>query len=445
MERFKRIISTFLLLIMVWAPTMAQTSEVKKGIINRTQCGGFWRYDFNYQTVDADGETPIVLSAAIFLSNAVHNKTVKAKGCGLLNHYTITDNTQRPTNVTSGFTLEGVFANSNYIIIESDGFGFGLDVENSQKYLQGRATARVNIDALLAGRKLITEEGFEFGDAILNLGYSQGGNSGMWVNRLVAEGYRSDELPKIDFCIIGGGPYDMYTHYRKLADENLTQYPVALPLILSGMIDAGENRVKNEDVFNEDFVQYLPELFDSKTHDTDYINRFIYEKYGDPNSKTMAIDKIMKPEFFDENNEGTAVIVELLKENSLVYADWKPEKTDSIYFVHSEIDEVVPVINQQNMEQHLMDQGYHSFKIDYTNNAGHTNTGMVYVMRAIGALSGFVPTKIEAPFSDAPQENTHAIYSIDGRLVKQNITLSEAYRTLPKGIYIINGRKVVKR
>ena len=422
MERFKRIISTVLLLIMVWAPMTAQTGEVEKGIINRTQCGGFWRYDFNYETVDADGETPIVLSAAIFLSSAVHDKTVKAKGCGLLNHYTITDNAQRPTNVTSGFTLEGVFANSNYIIIESDGFGFGLDVENSQKYLQGRATARLNIDALFAGRKLITEEGFEFGDAILNLGYSQGGNSGMWVNRLVAEGYRSDELPKIDFCIIGGGPYDMYTHYRKLADENLTQYPVALPLILSGMIDAGENRVKNEDVFNEDFVQYLPELFDSKTHDTDYINRFIYE-----------------------NNEGTAVIVELLKENSLVYADWKPEKTDSIYFVHSEIDEVVPVINQQNMEQHLMDHGYRSFKIDYTNNAGHTNTGMVYVMRAIGALSGFVPTKIEAPFSDAPQENTHAIYSIDGRLVKQNITLSEAYRTLPKGIYIINGRKLVKR
>ena len=445
MKHIKRLISTFLLLIMVWAPMTAQTGEVEKGIINRTQCGGFWRYDFNYQTVDADGETPIVLSAAIFLSSAVHDKTVKAKGCGLLNHYTITDNTQRPTNVTSGFTLEGVFANSNYIIIESDGFGFGLDVENSQKYLQGRATARVNIDALLAGRKLITEEGFEFGDAILNLGYSQGDNSGMWVNRLVAEGYRSDELPKIDFCIIGGGPYDMYSHYRKLADENLTQYPVALPLILSGMIDAGENRVKNEDVFNEDFVQYLPELFDSKTHDTDYINRFIYEKYGDPNSKTMAIDKIMKPEFFDENNEATAVIVELLKENSLVYADWKPEKTDSIYFVHSEIDEVVPVINQQNMEQHLMDQGYRSFKVDYTNNAGHTNTGMVYVMRAIAALSGFVPTKIEAPFSDAPQENTHAIYSIDGRLVKKNITLSEAYRTLSKGIYIINGRKVVKQ
>ena len=92
-----------------------------------------------------------------------------------------------------------------------------------------------------------------------------------------------------------------------------------------------------------------------------------------------------------------------------------------------------------------MDHGYRSFKIDYTNNAGHTNTGMVYVMRAIGALSGFVPTKIEAPFSDAPQENTPAIYSIDGRLVKKNITLSEAYRTLPKGIYIINGRKVVKR
>ena len=168
-----------------------------------------------------------------------------------------------------------MLASANYILIESDGYGFGLDVERNQRYLQGRTTARVNIDAFIAGRKLIEAEGFECGDVVLNLGYSQGGNSGMWVNRLVAEGYRSDELPKIDYCLIGGGPYDMYSHYQKLASENMTQYPVALPLILSGMIDAGGYKVKNEDIFNDDFVQYLPELFDTKAHDTDYINNFI--------------------------------------------------------------------------------------------------------------------------------------------------------------------------
>ena len=191
----------FVVLSVLLASTsvVAESTEPVIGIVNRMDCGGFWRYDFNYETVDADGETPIVLSAAIFMTHEVHDKELKAKGCGLINHYTITDDTHRPSNVNSGFTLEGIFANSNYFMIESDGFGFGLDVKNNQKYLQGRAAARVNIDAFLAGRKLLEAEGYEYEDVVLNLGYSQGGNSGMWVNRLVAEGYRSDELPKIDY------------------------------------------------------------------------------------------------------------------------------------------------------------------------------------------------------------------------------------------------------
>ena len=166
---------TFVILTILLVSTLAvaeTTDEPVIGIVGRTECSGFWRYDFNYETVDADGKTPIVLSAAIFMTKSVHDKEIKAKGCGLINHYTITDDKQRATNVTDFFTLEGVFANSNYIMIESDGFGFGIDVKRNQKYLQGRATARVNIDAFLAGRKLMEAEGYEFENVVLNLGYS---------------------------------------------------------------------------------------------------------------------------------------------------------------------------------------------------------------------------------------------------------------------------------
>ena len=58
-------------------------------------------------------------------------------------------------------------------MIESGGFGSGIDAKRNQKYLQGRATARVNIDAFLAGRKLMEAEGYEFENVVLNLGYSQ--------------------------------------------------------------------------------------------------------------------------------------------------------------------------------------------------------------------------------------------------------------------------------
>ena len=47
-------------------------------------------------------------------------------------------------------------------------------------------------------------------------------------------------------------------------------------------------------------------------------------------------------------------------------------------------------------------------------------------------------------FSNMPKENLHDIYSIDGRLIRKNTTLSYAFRSLPKGVYVINGRKVVK-
>ena len=438
---------SFVLLLVLLVSTLAvaeTTEEPVIGIVGRTDCGSFWRYDFNYETVDADGETPIVLSAAIFMTHDVHDKEIKAKGCGLINHYTITDDKERPTNVTDFITLEGVLANSNYIMIESDGFGFGIDVKRNQKYLQGRATARVNIDAFLAGRKLMEAEGYEFENVVLNLGYSQGGNSGMWVNRLVAEGYRSDELPKIDYCIIGGGPYDMYSHYRKLAEDNVSQYPVALPLILSGMIDAGGYKVKNEDVFTDDFVQYLSELFDSKEHDTDYINDFIYKTYGSSSDKSLPLDKIVKPEFFDEESEPMKDIVYHLKENSLVYDSWKPEKTDKISFYHSPYDEVVPFLNQESMEKHLVANGYTSFDIDSSSTEGHTDSGTLYAMFAALHISEFVPTGMEDVFREIPREATHDIYSIDGRLIRKQTTLREALRSLPKGVYVINGRKMVK-
>ena len=439
---------TTLLALVAWLAStiaVAETTEPEIGIVNRTDCGGFWRYDFNYETVDTDGETPIVLSAAIFMLPEVHDKTVKAKGCGLLNHYTITADKDCPTHVSGVFTMEGILSGTNYFIIESDGFGFGIDVEHNQKYLQGRATARANIDAFLAGRKLLEEEGYEWSNVTLNLGYSQGGHSGMWVNRLVAEGYRSEELPKIDYCIIGGGSYDMYAHYQQLAQDNLTQYPVAIPLICSGMMDAGGSKVKNEDLFTDDLVTHLSELYDTKLHDTDYINDFILGLYGHADDRELPIDQMMKPAFFDESSEVMEEIICHLKQNSLVYDSWKPENTDRITFVHSKNDEVVPYVNQENMASHLLESGYETFDIDDSCKEKHTDTGTYYVLKAFTLINAFVPSGMEDVFSEMPGEQTHDIYSLDGRLVRKQTTLSEAYRSLPKGIYVINGQKVMKQ
>ena len=137
-------------------------------------------------------------------------------------------------------------------------------------------------------------------------------------------------------------------------------------------------------------------------------------------------------------------IVYHLKENSLVYDSWKPEKTDKISFYHSPYDEVVPFLNQESMEKHLVANGYTSFDIDSSSTEGHTDSGTLYAMFAALHISEFVPTGMEDVFREIPREATHDIYSIDGRLIRKQTTLSEAFRSLPKGVYVINGRKIVK-
>ena len=59
-------------------------------------------------------------------------------------------------------------------------------------------------------------------------------------------------------------------------------------------------------------------------------------------------------------------------------------------------------------------------------------------------ISEFVPTGMEDVFREIPREATHDIYSIDGCLIRKQTTLREALRSLPKGVYVVNGRKVVK-
>ena len=67
------------------------------------------------------------------------------------------------------------------------------------------------------------------------------------------------------------------------------------------------------------------------------------------------------------------------------------------------------------------------------------------MLKAISLLSTYVPAGMEEVFREIPSEQRHDIYSLDGRLIRKQVTLSEAYRSLPKGIYVINGRKIRKQ
>lgn len=411
-------------------------------IVARTQlksANNMWRYEFHYTSVDVDGTTPIELSAAIFMSDDLHEKRKTAKGCILLNHYTMTSDAERPTNVTSSLTLESMFCTTNCFVIESDGIGFGLTKDRTQCYLQGRAAARCNIDAFIAGRKLLQEEGFDTGSAAINCGYSQGGHNGIWVDRLVAEGYRSSELSRINMSILGDGPYDIAGMYRQMVAGGKTNLPSALVLI-PYEIDAYANfDFSISDAVVPELAKRLPALLDSKAYNPIVLNDSIYKIVGGNKTDGTDVTNLFTSEFLDETSDGMKPLMQWFKDNSLVYDSWAPTATDTIMLVHSDADEVVPYANAESLVAHLKAQGYKPFSLYTLNGYTHEAGGTMYVLAALTAIQKIKVSATgiqQVSTSDGTTATSRGTYTIGGQKVADDAPKAP-------GVYIVNGKKKV--
>ena len=430
------LLTSILLSVLAFAGFASTSAEV----VSRTETATFWRYNFRYETTDVDGKTPIVLSAAIFMSRQVHDKEYKAPGCAILNHYTITGNREAPTNVYGIFSFESFLQQSNYFIVESDGIGFGITFKRSQPYLSGRVTARNNIDAFIAARSLLAAEGFEFGDIVLNLGYSQGGHSGMWVSRLVEEGYRAEELPRIDLAMLGGGPYDLQATYNQIVDSQNSLYPVAIPLIVGGYLSSEGANAKYEDFFLPDFVMRLPQWFESKESSSGELNGQICYAFGGSRENGVAVSSFVSADFLNRNSDLMRRMSAWLDENSLVSSAWCPSKTERMAFVHSRIDEVVPYINMESLAGFLSANGYDNFAVIDNSERSHTQTGMMYVMAVLQQLETYQPMRLAAANID--YHNSPQLFDVEdaeGNQVMSGVNVAEIYQSLPSGEYSING------
>lgn len=442
----KKFLLLFCLLMSVTS-SFAEYSE-ELGIYNKVLIKNtYWRYDFRYQSKDTEGK-PVVLSAAIFINKNLENKKQDGKGCILLNHFTITDDADRPTNVSELTKMEGVLQSTKYFVIESDGIGFGNTVDRPQPYLQGRTLGMADIDAFIAGRKILDEEGFKYDDVVLNMGYSQGGYVGSWVDRLVAEGYRHDELPKINYSFLGAGSYDIWATYKDIIKETVTYYPVALPLVLCDIVNDKTTGVQYEDVLTKSFVDKISEWFDKKTYNTDSINNMAFQLFNTTKEQGISTSLLFTEQLWDSNSD---IVQNHIKpwmiEHSTPYGDWAPVNTDTITFVHSKTDEVVAPVNAYSISEFYKKQGYTRFDVDSTFTGNHTPVGTNYVMKAVQVLAKWKPgpTGISITEKDTPADGNGNIYTIDGKLVTGSDGCDNKLAALPKGVYIINGRKVVKK
>lgn len=315
-------------------------------------------YNIEYSSLDPYGN-PAMLSGTIIFGDEVLNDK-HAAGMVLYNHFTVYAKHECPSKGNIAIPLRVV--GSDLVIVAADYYGFGSTEDKNQAYCISRSNAQASVDALLAARELLKNEGYTWGNYLFNTGYSEGGQTTIGVLRLCAESY-----PDIKFThsIAGGGPYDIGETYRQLIAAGETAMPSTVVSSLLAYNEYHNLNIDREDIFKEPTLSNIDTYLLSKNYSRGYLEGKL---------ATTRIADWMTPDMLDFNSDISRTFMQAFDKDNLT-TGWTPRKTERITLVHNTLDTTVPVDNVYNLSNHLKQQGL-SVSDDKNNKY---NLGNVYV------------------------------------------------------------------
>lgn len=285
-----------------------------------------------YPSIDGRWDS-VTLSGKVMLP-----KGRKPKRMILVSHYTVGSNAEAPSNC---FSLEGVLVKLGYGLIIPDYMGYGVTAHEVHPYLVMEQTAHNVVDMYLAVRPWLKATGMEpeYDDIIL-MGYSQGGATTMAVEYLIEKDYLEESDPqqiKIHRVFAGGGPYDVKATYERFVTTDTASYPVAVPLVLQGMILGNNLNIQMTDLMQDWLYQHMDEWVNSKRFTTAQINKLI---------GTRVTHELLTKEAMDQTSDKVAELYKAMTMNSIISYYWHP--LAPVYIMHSMDDETVPYTNATN-------------------------------------------------------------------------------------------------
>jgi hypothetical protein len=200
------------------------------------------------------------------------------------------------------------------------------------------------------------------------MGYSQGGATTMEVQYLIETDY-SDEND-IDHITLhrvfaGGGPYDVQATYERFVTTDTAGYPVAVPLVLQGMIKGDKLDIEISDMMQPWLCEHMDEWINSKRFTSAQINKMI---------GTKVTHKLLTAEAMEQTSEKVAELYKVMTLNSIIAYDWIPKAP--VYMMHSMDDETVPYTNATRARSHWKDA-------NITYNFGHYGGHVLTCLRFI--------------------------------------------------------------
>ena len=135
----------------------------------------------------------------------------------------------------------------------------------------------------------------------------------------------------------GGGPYDVKATYEKFVTTDVASYPVAVPLVLQGMILGNNLNMQISDMMQPWLCEHMDEWVNSKRFTTGQVNKLI---------GTKVTHKILTEEAMNQQSEKVAELYKAMTINSITSYNWTPKAP--VYILHSMDDETVPYTNATN-------------------------------------------------------------------------------------------------
>ena len=199
-------------------------------------------------------------------------------------------------------------------------------------------TARNVLDMYLAVRPWLEAVERIPDDPNLDLmGYSQGGATTMAVQHLIeTEFWDKEDMDYVSLhrVFAGGGPYDVKATYERFVTTDTAGYPVAVPLVLQGMIKGNKLNMELSDMMRPFLCEHIDEWINSKHYTSAQINQLIGSK---------VTHELLTDEAMEQKSEKVAELYKAMTVNSIVSQNWEPQA--SVYIMHSIDDETVPYTN----------------------------------------------------------------------------------------------------
>ncbi len=307
------------------------------------------KVNYVYRSVDPQGQ-PIMLSGTILIPENIWKKDVRSEGILMVNHYTKFHRNEAPT-VSNG-ELENILLanplNPNYIIVESDFYGFGATVRFPQAFLQGLVNARSSLDGLLAAREVLAEMDIASGPLCFNIGYSSGGFDALAAQKLRDMEY-ADRI-SFDKTFSGGGPSDVREAYRQYVLTDSTAYN-AVPLLL--MVCTNETQQLGID-YDKVFQPYISNKIDDLVLSKNYSSWPVCDIIG----REKKVHEILADVYCDLSSPESMAIQNLLEGFNLDNDDWTPDPTQRIFLFHSRGDDYVPIESARSMIPFFKSKGF---------------------------------------------------------------------------------------